>query len=121
MNGNYTREDSDHNRSFIDHFLLSKNVSHTNFTITLEGDNLSDHHPISIDIMYTLKLLHVDNSSYRIMNWSKASNANISTYKTHLNHYLRYFKIPHAIKNCNNLFCKSHNEQILQLLDNERK
>ena len=51
LDNNYTREDSDNNRSFIDHFLLSKNVRHTNFTIKQDGHNLSDHHPISIYIM----------------------------------------------------------------------
>ena len=37
LNNNYTREDSDNNRSFIDHFILSKNVRHTNFTIKQDG------------------------------------------------------------------------------------
>ena len=51
------------------------------------------------------------------MNWSKASNTNIDNYKTHLDYYLCHFKIPQLIKNCNNFLCKSHNDQILQILN----
>ena len=117
LNNNYTREDSDNNRSFIDHFLLSKNVRHTNFSIEYDGDNVSDHNPISIDAIYNVKLTHLDNSNYEIMDWSKASDTNIQNYKTLLDHYLSYFIIPQSIIECNNLLCNSHNEIILQTLD----
>ena len=114
---NYTREDSNHSRSFIDHFLLSRNARYTNFDIAHDGHNLSDHHPIFINAIYNFKMTHSDNSSYQIMPWSNASSTNIQNYQTHLDHYLSYFKIPESIENCNNLLCTSHNNEILQTLD----
>ena len=113
----YTREDTNHNRSFLDHFLFSRYVRHTNFNVAHDGHNLSDHHPISIKTMYNVRLTDVDNSSYQIMNWNKASDINIQNYQAHLDHYLSYFSIPESIKNCNNLLCNAHNDEILKILD----
>ena len=117
LDNNFTREDSDNNRSFIDHILLSRNVRHANFSISYDGDNTSDHNPISIDTIYNVKLTDLDSSSYEIMNWSKATDTNIQNYKILLDHYLSYFIIPQSIKECNNLLCNSHNNIILQTLD----
>ena len=93
LNKNYTREDNLGNRSFIDHFLVSKNVINSNFSVAYDGCNLSDHNPISISTMYNNKSTYSSNScSYKILDWGKASDANIQSYKMLLNHYLIILK-----------------------------
>ena len=117
LNNNYTREDIHGNRSFIDHFLVSSNVRYTHFNIAYDGNNLSDHNPISFETMYNAKFIQIDNSSYQIMDWNKASNTNIQNYKTLLDYYLNFFEIPRCIQNCNDLLCNCHDQIILQTLD----
>ena len=118
LKDNYTREDNLGNRSFIDHFLVSKNVINSNFSVAYDGCNLSDHNPISINTMYNNKSTYSSNNcSYKILDWGKASDANIHSYKMLLNHYLYNFNIPKSILNCNNFSCTLHDNIILQCLD----
>ena len=114
---NFTREDIHGNRSFIDHFLLSENIIHNNFNIAYDGNNLSDHKPITIKITYNTNLLEILESKCKVMNWSKASKTSIKNYQTLVDQHLKEFKIPVKVKKCNIPLCKSHDEIIIEKLD----
>ena len=52
LNNNYTRIDSRNNKSFIDHFLVSNNVNYCNVSVSHDGNNLSDHEPVTLHVNY---------------------------------------------------------------------
>ena len=114
---NFTREDVLGNRSFIDHFLLSENIIHNDFDILYDGNNLSDHKPITIKISYNTNLLNISESKCKVMNWNKASETNIKNYQNLVDQHLKDFKIPEKVKKCNNPLCKIHDDIILEKLD----
>ena len=63
--------------------------------------------------------MHTDESyyKYKTMDWDKAKDEDIDRYKDSLDYYLRQFDIPlHAI-NCENHFCDSHNEILIDKMD----
>ena len=45
---NFTREDNLGSRSFIDHVILNSNVSYSELKVLYNGNNLSDHNPVTI-------------------------------------------------------------------------
>ena len=47
-NNEYTFQNNNFNRSFIDHFIVSESLTNCNVFISHDGDNLSDHEPITI-------------------------------------------------------------------------
>ena len=44
--------DSHYNKSFLDHFLVSSNVNCQNISVIHDGDNLSDHEPLIMELEY---------------------------------------------------------------------
>ena len=67
--------------------------------------------------MYNNNSTYNSNSSYKILDWGKASDSKIRSYKMLLNHYLNNFEIPQCILNCNDMLCSRHDDIILQCLD----
>ena len=115
---NFTREDIFGNRSFLDHFVLTKSINFDNIRIRYDGNNLSDHNPININTTYNAKYLkQFDDKRCKIMNWNGASTVNIQNYKSEIDYYLNRFKIPNKLLECNNYVCKNHDDDILQKLD----
>ena len=105
------------NKSFIDHFLFSKNTNFNDIDIAYDGNNLSDHNPLAIKVYYNTELTQLCETKNKIMNWNKATKTNLQNYKTHVNHYVGQLEIPEEVLNCNNLLCKNHDKIILQKLD----
>ena len=114
---NFTREDILGNRSFIDHILLTKNINYANTSIRYDGNNLSDHNPITMNISYNVKSLQQYANRCKVMNWSKASALNIQNYKEQLNYHMNQYQIPEEVLNCNNLLCEEHDNIIMQKLE----
>ena len=111
IENNYTRIGSLGEKSFIDHFLVSKNFEY-NVNITYDGHNLSDHMPINLQTVIKSESVNISNvTSYR-HDWDNITDEKIAKYKSLLNHNLENFVIPQYILDCNNFQCKVHNSLI---------
>ena len=77
----YTRIDSRNNKSFIDHFLISNTVNHCNISVTHDGNNLSDHSPVSFDVKFNVTLIKPKCKNAYINNWSSATSQDIQNYQ----------------------------------------
>ena len=109
-------ENSMGNKSFIDHFIVSSSFTST-ITVSYDGNNLSDHKPISMETRYIAKIsTHHNNTNY-FLNWDKASHENIQNYKNLIDFHLSYFSIPESVLICDNYLCEDHNHIILDRLD----
>ena len=117
IDNNFTREDIFGSRSFIDHFIVNRNVLYSNVKVLYNGNNLSDHNPVVIQTSH--HIMHTDTKvfKYRIMDWDKAKEDDISRYKDLLDYYLRQFDIPLCVTNCENLFCDSHNDILIDKIN----
>ena len=117
LSNNFTREDCFGTRSFIDHFIVNKNLKYSNLKVLYNGDNLSDHNPV---IMQTsLNVLSSDTETYRykVIDWEKANDNDIENYKILLNSYLEQYSLPFSVTRCNNLFCTSHDDIIIEKIE----
>ena len=114
---NFTREDTLGSRSFIDHFILNKNVVYSNLKVLYNGTNLSDHNPVTIQTNH--KVIHTKDKvlNYRVIDWDKATNENIKNYKKQIDTFLNTFNLPLSISNCNNFLCEDHNEILIEKID----
>ena len=112
---NFTREDSQGSRSFIDHIIVSINYSNPN--VLYKGNNLSDHNPVTIQTNHSAQHTRKDSFSYKIIDWDRATKENIKNYKKQLDYYLIQFNIPPCVINCNNLFCNDHDNIITEKVD----
>ena len=113
----YTRIDSRNNKSFIDHFLVSSNVDYFNVCVAHDGNNLSDHEPITFNVNYNVrKLKHKCKQTY-VNNWDRATSQDIKEYQTNTDEILINFDLPDSVLNCNNMMCNDHNVIILQKLE----
>ena len=57
------------------------------------------------------------NDSNNYLNWDKASQENIQSYKTLLDSYLNNFSIPETVLTCSDFSCKDHNDTIMDKLE----
>ena len=114
---NFTREDSLGSRSFIDHIIVSKHINYSNPNVLYNGNNLSDHNPVTIQTNHSAQQTRKDSYSYKIIDWNKATIENINNYKKQLDYYLIQFNIPSCVINCNNLFCNDHDNIITEKVD----
>ena len=114
---NYTREDNLGSRSFIDHFIVSKNVNHSTPKVLYNGNNLSDHNPVSIESNHKAMQTRNNSFNYRVIDWDKATKEHIVKYKKQLEYFLNQYNIPLCIVNCDNLFCTDHNDIIIEKVD----
>ena len=117
VNDNYTRISSTGDKSFIDHFLVTKSSDIKNVFISIDGDNLSDHMPVTIETMYNTEKIEEHNECRYVNNWNGATDSHIQNYKSLLNQELTDFIIPEYLLNCNDLLCNEHSNDIQELMD----
>ena len=117
LNNNFTRQDNLGSRSFLDHFICSKNVEYSNVNVLYDGDNLSDHNPVTIQTRHKVATTKPSQYSYRTIKWDCATDENIRDYKILLDYYLSQYDLPVSILNCNNLLCNNHNDIIIDKLN----
>ena len=119
-NGNYTYESATGNRSAIDHFLVSESInnSYSGFSIVNDALNLSHHLPIQIETNLSARVaLGKSKSKIRSLDWDKATPFHLSNYKLFVDFYLGNLDVPDYVFSCNNLSCKSHNDDIMSFLE----
>ena len=116
VNNNYSRSDVHNNRSFIDHFIVSQNIDF-NVSVSHDGDNLSDHDPITLLTRNEIGLINSQPCVKYINNWRDATEENIVNYKIRQNQKMIGYEIPDSIKNCTNLLCTVHNDLIYEKID----
>ena len=114
---NFTFQNSRGNKSFIDHFIVSESLNQCNVAVSYDGNNLSDHNPITLNTTCSSTVIHNNNITKHIIEWDKATDIHLDNYKTLLNHYFREFDINIDILECNNFNCKHHTEHISQKLE----
>ena len=117
VNNNYSRADIHNNRSFIDHFIVSQDIINYNISVAHDGNNLSDHEPISLNTMYHVNLMKQQSSIRYVNNWNIATEENIQNYKILVDKKMSDFELPASVINCNNFMCTNHNYIILQKVD----
>ena len=118
----YTFEASNGTRSMIDHVFVNDSSLHkiSNYSILIDGFNLSDHNPVHIALNSKKDPLVDDqrsNSNDQCVNWSKAEDIDIQNYKNTLDMLLSQIVIPNEIYNCNLLTCKNHTNEINNYLN----
>ena len=116
-NNEYTFQNNNFNRSFIDHFIVSESLTNCNVFISHDGDNLSDHEPITIKTSCISNIITDKNTSRQIVEWNKATDEHIREYKNLLDNNFRHLAISEDIMNCNDFNCKQHDGYILQKLE----
>ena len=112
---NFTYESPTGNRSYIDHFLYSKELSNkiSNVQRLLDGHNLSDHHPLVINFNFNPDKI-TDSTNYPSadnhvrFNWNKISQEYKELYTRILDEMLLNLDINDEALNCNNIKCKIH-------------
>ena len=114
---NFTREDNLGSRSFIDHVIINKNVSYSELKVLYNGNNLSDHNPVTIETHHIVSQTKNNVIKYRVTDWEKATEEDIMNYKIQLGNLLEYYQLPSCIINCNNLFCEMHDNIIIEKVD----
>ena len=114
---NFTREDSLGSRSFIDHIIVSSNINYSNLKVLYNGNNLSDHNPVTIQTNHNV--LHTKNKSLscRVIDWENATKQNLENYKKHVEHFLNQYHIPSYVLNCDKYFCKTHDNILIEKAD----
>ena len=80
LNDNFTRSDVN-SRAFLDHFILSKNVDYSYIEVLYDGDNLSDHNPVTIHTNQQVNITKPSTCKHRIIKWENATEENIKDYK----------------------------------------
>ena len=113
----YTFENSLGSRSFIDHFIVNSRLVNCSVEVAYDGDNLSDHKPISIKTCIQTKLSYSKYCNKYIIDWNNATETNIVNYKNLLNHYIDKFHIAFSVITCNDFLCKIHDDYILDKLN----
>lgn len=110
--------DFNHASSLIDHFVVSENIANsiTSVTCVHEGDNLSDHSPVLLDL--TALAFERENSIQRESEpskrpaWRKATDAQKQRYRESLRELLRSVDFPREALACVRLNCDRHSEAI---------
>ena len=112
----FTYENSwNHARSTIDHFVISENLrsSFVRQWCIHEGDNLSDHSPLFLELNILAEDV-VETQSARVPkpNWKLASDHDIMAYKMILSEELHNIDVPFEVLFCRNPECTVHTEQV---------
>ena len=122
-NNFYTYESHSGTRSSIDYFIFSENCINEieNFNVLYDGNNLSDHFPISISYLTNDSVncsLENDSKYYDYnYNWRAASNEDLVNYRSLLDELLNTIILPQEVIRCTNSQCKQHTDVILSNLD----
>ena len=104
-------------RSFIDHFIVSKNLINCNIYLSHDGDNLYGHEPISIETPCISNIIPCNNVARHVIEWEKASSEHIDGYKSSLDNSFRHLTISQNVRNCNDFNCRKHDDYILNKLE----
>ena len=116
-NDEYTYDNNRGNKSFIDHFILSESLINCNIIISHDGNNLSDHSPITLNTTCSSTIIPNKNTARHILEWDKVTDIHLNNYKTLLDHYFSEFVIVNEILECNNFNCRTHHEYISNKLE----
>lgn len=109
-------------KSHIDHFLVSENLAMliTDYGVAHEGDNMSDHSPVSlvlnIPVTYGETIGSQGFSSSKC-EWDKATLIDIGNYKCSLDHKLASVIVPENALACTDPFCNEHQADIQRFHD----
>ena len=120
-NIDYTYESmSNHQRSCIDHFIVSEDIYDCIVTCTVlhDGDNLSDHDVVCMELSLNTIYDMVDVEYESKPLWGKATQTNLSEYKHTLDTLLTNINIPVDAVLCKNKFCSMHHDVIQKYHDN---
>ena len=112
------------NKSLIDHFCLDSSVVEmiSDFDIISEGDNLSDHLPVMMEIKLPCPLnidrggifsnnINVPKSRF---DWSNANGEDICDFKLNLDNHLSKIDVPLNSVICNDFSCSDHYDEFLK-------
>ena len=116
-NDNHTFENTLGGDSFIDHFIVNHRLQHCFVKVAYDGNNLSDHNPISLKTNIKSNLHYEKNSNRYVIDWNNATVTEIINYKILLNYYFEHFNISQSVSNCNDFQCKKHDAYISSKLD----
>ena len=117
----YTFSNSLNNKSLIDHFLINSRLmpAVSNLEVISEGDNLSDHLPLKLNLSLYCNLPetklnnYVPNSKIKF-DWSDCLLQDKNNYKIILKNLLDCIDIPVDSVLCHSLHCKIHYEQFIK-------
>ena len=123
-NVSYTYESYNGTKSILDYFIFSENCLNeiSNFSCLYDGNNLSDHFPISFSLTNDKSINYLmegerEEENFNSFDWKKASEEELSNYKYVLNELLKDTYLPDYIINCNNFLCKDHSCFIVENLN----
>ena len=118
-NINFTFESTTGNRSFIDHIIVSENIfsSVSNYSIDINGMNLSDHFPLTCKFLSPIKnTIQSENKSYWYNDWASASEDHINHYKYVLDSLIDQIET-YDVLDCNNFGCNIHGDIVMSILN----
>ena len=121
FNIDYTYESTiNHIKSVIDHFIVSRDIydSIEQFVVQHDGDNLSDHDVISMQVPISVSFDSIDVEQVRKPLWRKATDQHICQYKYRLDAALDNMCLPTEALHCNDRFCSAHQGVIQSYHDN---
>ncbi len=110
-------------RSMVDHFLVSDNLTNTitNYEVIDEGDNLSDHRLLSMNMELPTNLRYITQNTKFTSSpcWLMASSEQIELYKLALDNALNTICIPYNAIKCQNYSCgqEEHKQTINKFHD----
>ncbi|CAL4108288.1 unnamed protein product, partial [Meganyctiphanes norvegica] len=116
-NTEFTYENNRGNKSFIDHFIVSESLTNCNVNVSHDGNNLTEHKPITLETTCSSIIISNENFSQIKIEWDKSTDINISNYKNLQDQYFNQYIIPNGILDCNDFNCKQHNDCILEKLE----
>ena len=95
-NVSYTYESYNGTKSILDYFIFSENCLNeiSNFSCLYDGNNLSDHFPISFSLTNDKSINYLmegerEEENFNSFDWKKASEEELSNYKYVLNELLK--------------------------------
>ncbi len=86
-----------------------------------DGNIFTEHLPICMTSTITASVSHTDKLTQPRVDWGKASSTDIENYKTLIDAHLRHIDLSEAITSCNDCSCTSHDELIMNSLENITK
>ena len=108
-------------KSTLDHFLVCERLfpSISGYKSCHDGDNLSDHSPLSmsIEIDVASEAVEHEEPSGTHFNWDRTTEIDITLFQNELNQLLGAIEIPNDLLECRDLRCTQHDASIQYLYD----
>ncbi len=117
----YTYESmSNASRSCIDQFIVSESLFHSveHCCVTHDGDNLSDHSVVSLQLAIEVTHNTINVCNFNKLLWRKASHSQLNTYQSNLDTALSDVLLRDNVVQCNDMFCHAHHADIQMYHDN---